>query len=227
MARYLVVVLLALAACNSPPKETTKQTESTTVALMNATLALTSVPGTPPVNQQRAKDLLLKRADAMAMLSSEFNRLPANNIGRWHLIRLIGACAERGDQAAIRFLLRESLVPDPPPQGHSHEIATSDVPEEVMVKLEAASALVLALIANAAGAAEAVNELLRESDAWLAKTIAIQMGHDHMMDQTYSSIMADRGFASRFRDATDEEVRARSTVSPQNLSTNDPPPPAL
>lgn len=217
---------LALAACSSPPKREPPKHQDT-ATLMRETLALTSTPGSSPADQQRAKERLLQRPDAMTALTGEFNRLPADNIGRWHLIRLITAGAERGDQSAIRFLLREALVPDPPPKGHSHGIATSDVPEELMVKLEAASGLVLALIANASGAAEAVNELLRESDAWLAKTIAIQMGHDRVMHQTYSSIMADRGFASRFRDATDEEVRARSTVTPQNVPNNDPPPPAL
>jgi hypothetical protein len=222
-----MLLCLLSAACSSPPKTGPKQSQPDTATVMSETLALTSTPGRSPVEQKRARDLLLSRSDAMATLIREFNRLPSDNIGRWHLIWLITAGAERGAQSAIKFLLRESLVPDPPPNGHSHGMASSDAPEEVMVKLEAATGLILALIANASGAADAVNELLRQSDAWIAKTVAIQMAHDRVMDQTYSSIMADRGFVSRFRDATDEEVRARSTVTPQNLPNNDPPPPAL
>ena len=224
--RYALMGLCFAVACSTSPK-TEPKSQPTTAAVMRETLALTSTPGGSQSEQKRAKDLLLARSDAIATLIGEFNRLPSDNVGRWHLVRLIAAGAERGDQSAIKFLLRESLVPDPPPSGHGHGMATSDAPEELMIKLEAATGLIRALIADASGAAEAVHELLRESDAWLAKTVAIQMSHDHVMDPQYSSIMADRGFTSRFRDATPEEVRGLSTARPQNTLNTDLQPPAL
>ena len=218
-------------ACSAPPKSHPPQpTEPDTVALIRATLDVTAVPGSSQGETQRAKDTLLARADAIPTLMREFRGLPADSVQRWHLIRLIAAGASRGDHGAIRFLLREALVPDPPHKArnghaHRHSVASIGTPEEVMVKIEAAMGLVGALVAHAVGSAEAVDELLHESDVWLAKTVAMQMAHDHVMDQTYTAIMADRGLVHRFREATYEETRARTTTVPANIQTHDALPP--
>ena len=223
--RYTFALCL-LMACSSPPTARQKAVQPSTAALMSATLAVTSVPGSSAAEVERAKERLLTRSDAVATLMAEFKRLPADSVGRWHLVRLITEGAKRGDQSAIKFLLREALVPDPPSKGHHEGVATSDVPEEVMVKLEAASGLILALISNAEGSAQALDDLLWNADAWLAKTVAIQMSHDRVMDSTYSAIMANRGLVSYFRDATEAEVRQRSTAIPMYVPGTDPSPPS-
>lgn len=109
------------------------------------------------------------------------------------MVRLATGAAQRGSRKAVDFLLRESLVPDPVQPPTTYDAASDGVPNEVIDKLEAAMGLVAALISGTGGSSEAVTDLLRQSEPWLAKTVAARMAYTHVMDPQFSQIMDGRG----------------------------------
>lgn len=169
-------------------------------------------------------DVLLTRSDAVDAIAAEYAALPARAQERWVLLRLATVAAVRGRHKAVDFLLSEALAPNPNPVGGNGMRASDGEPLEFLNKLEASTGLVAALIADPAGTSSAIQQLLQQSDPWLAKSAAMEMAHARVMDAQYSGILASRGMVSRFREMTPEENRHYTTIATTAVNSGPLPP---